>query len=127
MTFIAWCIGAMMAHAQTTIPFCKVDVSTPGVRLLPFAEGSRLEEFNHQFEGGPYAQLIDNPSFEELANPIAQWSLIQRGSSKGALDRKLPPKPVSSITISSIASDSRSPPWLQEAWAWRMAAIGESG
>ncbi|MGO8749943.1 MAG: alpha-L-arabinofuranosidase C-terminal domain-containing protein [Thermoguttaceae bacterium] len=86
MTFIAWCIGAMMAHAQTTIPFCKVDVSTPGAAVAPICRGQQIEEFNHQFEGGLYAQLIDNPSFEELANPIAQWSLIQRGSSKGALD-----------------------------------------
>ena len=73
-----WGIGTILAHAQGV---CVVDVSRPGAVVAAICRGQQLEEFNHQFEGGLYAQLINNPSFEELQNPIAEWYLVKRGSS----------------------------------------------
>src|SRR5208282_1431747 len=80
--FVLWCTGSILAHAQGT---CVVDVSKPGAMVAPICRGQQIEEFNHQFEGGLYAQLINNPSFEELKNPIAGWYLVKTGSSNGAL------------------------------------------
>ena len=77
-----WSIGSILAHAQST---CVVDVSKPGAIVAPICRGQQLEEFNHQFEGGLYAQLINNPSFEELKNPIAGWYLVKTGSSNANL------------------------------------------
>jgi alpha-L-arabinofuranosidase len=64
---------------------CVVDVSKPGAVVADICRGQQLEEFNHQFEGGLYAQLINNPSFEELNDPIAAWHLAKKGSSQGNL------------------------------------------
>lgn len=46
------------AHWKST---CVVDVSKPGAAVADICRGQQLEEFNHQFEGGLYAQLINNP------------------------------------------------------------------
>ena len=79
---LLWGMGPILAHAQST---CMVDVSKAGAVVAPICRGQQLEEFNHQFEGGLYAQLINNPSFEELKDPIAAWYLVKTGSSKGNL------------------------------------------
>ena len=73
-----WSVGAMLVHAQST---CTVDVSRPGAPVADICRGQQLEEFNYQFEGGLYAQLINNPSFEELKNPVAAWYVVKTGSS----------------------------------------------
>ena len=77
-----WSIGSILAQAQST---CVVDVSKPAAVVAPICRGQQLEEFNHQFEGGLYAQLINNPSFEELKNPLAEWYVVKAGSSKASL------------------------------------------
>ena len=64
---------------------CIVDVSQPGAVVADICKGQQLEEFNHQFEGGLYAQLINNPSFEELEDPVAAWYVVKTGSSQGNL------------------------------------------
>lgn len=78
-------VGVITVIAQNVIPNITVDVSKPGVPVADICRGQQIEEFNHQFEGGLYAQLINNPSFEELKNPIAQWSLVKSGNSDANL------------------------------------------
>jgi len=56
--------GVFMTNAQTPNSTCIVDVSKPGVEVAPICRGQQIEEFNHQIQGGLYAQLINNPSFE---------------------------------------------------------------
>ena len=85
MTIVVCSVAAQASHAQTNNVVCQVDVAKPGALVAPICLGQQLEEFNYQFQGGLYAQLIRNPSFEELENPLAAWSLIKRGSSNGLL------------------------------------------
>ena len=77
-------------YAQSPVSFCSVDVSNPGTLVADICRGQQVEEFNHQFEGGLYAQLINNPSFEEIdrkfnSTPDANWSLVKSGSSAGSI------------------------------------------
>ncbi len=78
-----WFAGSFMMQAQNTTSSCIIEVSSPGARVADIGRGQQLEEFNHQFQGGLYAQLIHNPSFEELLDPLAHWSLVKNGSSGG--------------------------------------------
>jgi hypothetical protein len=105
-----WCLGSMIAHAQS---ICTVDLSRPGAVVADICRGQQIEEFNHQFEGGLYAQLINNPSFEELRNPIAGWYLVKKGSSRGNLYGQTPSetwmlnshqKHCIKLTVTSVAS-----------------------
>lgn len=77
--------GEITVFAQDTNSAITVDVLKPGVPVADICRGQQIEEFNHQFEGGLYAQLINNPSFEELKNPIDQWYLLKTGDSAGKL------------------------------------------
>ena len=80
-----WCIGSVPNHAQGADPSFMVDVSSPGAEVADICRGQQIEEFNYQFQGGLYAQLIYNPSFEELNDPISYWVLVKKGSSDGNL------------------------------------------
>ena len=77
--------GGANLRAQTTGSSCIIDVSKPGVQVAPICRGQQIEEFNYQIQGGLYAQLINNPSFEELKDPIAYWTLVKSASSNGNL------------------------------------------
>jgi alpha-N-arabinofuranosidase len=79
------CVRAIMVQAQNSNSTCIVKVSNPGAIVAPICRGQQVEEFNHQFEGGLYAQLINNPSFEEWNNPIANWAMVKTGSSEGTI------------------------------------------
>ncbi len=81
---------ATLAQAQTASSTFTVYVTDPGASVAPICRGQQIEEFNHQFEGGLYAQLINNPSFEEIdrnlnSTPVVNWSLIRQGSSDGTI------------------------------------------
>jgi alpha-L-arabinofuranosidase len=76
---------AAIINGQTSVSNCTIDVSKPGAHVAPICRGQQIEEFNYQFQGGLYAQLINNPSFEELKNPIKNWILIKSGNSEGVL------------------------------------------
>ncbi|MCK9410794.1 MAG: carbohydrate binding domain-containing protein [Prolixibacteraceae bacterium] len=87
---IIWSFGVIIAQAQATSSICTIDFSRPGAIVAPICRGQQIEEFNHQFEGGLYAQLINNPSFEEIdikfnSIPTANWFLVKSGSSNGNL------------------------------------------
>ena len=76
-------IAANSSSAQTSKIVCQVDVSKPGPAVAPICLGQQIEEFNYQFQGGLYAQLIRNPSFEELEGPTTAWSVMESGSLSG--------------------------------------------
>ena len=89
-----WSALAIVAHAQTSGSGCIVDVTRPGAVVAPICRGQQIEEFNHQFEGGLYAQLINNPSFEEIdtkfnSTPTANWSIVKSGSSDGHFESQI--------------------------------------
>jgi alpha-L-arabinofuranosidase len=87
---IIFFVRATMVEAQNSNSTCIVNVTSPKAIVAPICRGQQIEEFNHQFEGGLYAQLIDNPSFEEIdrnlkSTPIVNWSVIKSGSSDGTI------------------------------------------
>ncbi len=84
------CAGTIMVQAQNSNSGCTVNVSSPGAIVAPICRGQQVEEFNHQFEGGLYAQLINNSSFEEWNNPIANWFIVKTGSSDGKISPRTP-------------------------------------
>jgi hypothetical protein len=88
---IALLLVSIIACKQTLKPTLTVDVSHPGVEVAPICRGQELEEFNHGIEGGLYAQMINNPSFEEVVDawgapyPDKYWGIVKQGSSAGSI------------------------------------------
>ena len=57
--------SALTANAQVKI---NVDVANPGVKVSPNLYGIFFEDINHAADGGLYAELISNRSFEDSDN-----------------------------------------------------------
>ena len=47
-----------------------VDVATPGVKISPMLWGIFFEDINCSADGGIYAELVRNRSFEDPTSPI---------------------------------------------------------
>lgn len=72
-------------YGQSEPKIFTIDVSKPGAIIGPICRGQQIEEFNYQFQGGLYAQLINNPSFEELKNPIEYWQINAKENESGQI------------------------------------------
>ena len=56
-----------------------VQVNKPGVKISPKFYGLMTEEINHAFDGGLYAELIQNRAFLDDDKAPAHWALVQDG------------------------------------------------
>jgi alpha-L-arabinofuranosidase len=70
MTFLALLVLAARVHADPGSLIVKVD--QPGVKISPTFYGLMTEEINHSYDGGLYAELIQNRIFEDTPPPPAR-------------------------------------------------------
>ena len=68
--------GTSASAAQLT-----VQVDRPGIKISPMLYGLFFEEINHAGDGGLYAELVRNRSFEDSEKP-AHWKLVASGAAK---------------------------------------------
>lgn len=82
------------AHAGDAPVVIRVDADHPGISVSPLMYGVFLEEINRAGDGGIYAELIQNRSFEDAEEPVA-WTLLQEGGAevRWSLDRSVPLRP----------------------------------
>lgn len=62
-------VGCVPAAAQETDSVYRVDLSSQGVEIDPHLYGVFLEDINYSVDGGLYAELIQNRSFEFFPMP----------------------------------------------------------
>ncbi|MCG8508023.1 MAG: family 43 glycosylhydrolase, partial [Rhodospirillales bacterium] len=63
----------------------QIDASNPGIRMSKNLWGIFFEEINFAGDGGLYAELIRNRSFESSKNPLEAWSTYKRNA-RGKID-----------------------------------------
>ncbi|BCM93649.1 extracellular exo-alpha-L-arabinofuranosidase [Abditibacteriota bacterium] len=66
-----------------------LDLAQAGVTVSPTLYGLMTEEINHSYDGGLYAELIQNRSFKDDTTTPLHWSPVQ-GTSAIALDESQP-------------------------------------
>ena len=71
--------SALAANAQVTI---NVDASNPGIKVSPNLYGIFFEDINHAADGGLYAELISNRSFEDDDKNIPTWKTSAQEGAK---------------------------------------------
>ena len=80
-----WCVGVNIVKAQATSSTLTIDLSKPGHSISPILyNGVLFEEISHGVDGGFYAQLIRNGSFEDNNN-LDAWSVVKAGYSEGEI------------------------------------------
>ncbi|MCW3097199.1 MAG: alpha-L-arabinofuranosidase domain protein [Chthonomonadaceae bacterium] len=84
---IALTRGAVAQEGRLT-----VGVDRPGVKISPMFYGLMTEEINHSYDGGLYAELIQNRAFKDNPTRPVHWTVVQDGSmtATAALDRSQP-------------------------------------
>jgi alpha-L-arabinofuranosidase len=65
--------SSMSAQAQVTI---DIDAAQRGAQVSPELYGIFFEDINHAADGGLYAELIRNRSFEDDAKQAVEWTTI---------------------------------------------------
>ena len=77
--------------AQPSANTLAIDVAQPGKAISPDLLGVFFEDINYSADGGLYAELVQNRSFEYQATeqlswtPMTSWELSQRDGGRGSL------------------------------------------
>lgn len=69
-----------------------INAAKPAHTVSPVLYGLMTEEINHSYDGGLYAELIQNRSFKDNPNLPVHWSAVKNGPADGLieLDRSAP-------------------------------------
>lgn len=96
MMFAGRCAAQSPADAGRLV----VNVDHPGIRISPSLYGLMTEEINHAYDGGLYAELIQNRSFKDNPGTPVHWSVVTGGDASGsiALD---PADPVNQVALNT--------------------------
>ncbi len=67
VTFVLACACVLTAAQSARAATLDVDVNKPGVAVPPSFYGLMTEEINHSYDGGLFAELIQNRTFQDSA------------------------------------------------------------
>lgn len=76
-------LTGITAYAQS-IQQLSVQVNKPGARIQPSMWGIFFEDINFAADGGLYAELVKNRSFE-FNDPLMGWDEVKQDSGKGTI------------------------------------------
>lgn len=89
----------------------QIHTDRTGIKISPTLYGIFFEEINHAGDGGLYAELIQNRSFEDSAAAPAAWSAVQSGEMRGSLkldeSRPLNPRNRRSLQVEATGRNGR--------------------
>src|SRR5450631_794032 len=97
-------LAISVAFDSPAAPTFTVDASHTIGNVSPRLYGLMTEEINHSYDGGLYAELIQNRTFQDNGKSPVHWSLIQNGTDATiALD---PSQPLNDALKTSLALDA---------------------
>ncbi|HEX8465816.1 MAG TPA: alpha-L-arabinofuranosidase C-terminal domain-containing protein [Abditibacterium sp.] len=100
--FVAAALSPFFSPAATAAPVARlsVDVDKPGAPISPMLYGIFFEEINRAGDGGIYAEMVQNRSFEDFDFPLG-WTLMQSPGATGriTLDKSTPLNPQSPTSL----------------------------
>jgi alpha-N-arabinofuranosidase len=91
-SYLALLFVTAVAFTRAAEPTITIDVTAPSGKVSPLFYGLMTEEINHSYDGGLYAELLQNRAFlDDLQSPV-HWSVVQSNDSTAsiALDRSEP-------------------------------------
>src|SRR5690348_4063426 len=71
------------ASAQTL----KIDTTTKIADVSPTLYGLMTEEINYSYDGGLYAEMVRNRTFQQTWSGFDHWRLVENGSAELKLAR----------------------------------------
>src|SRR6516165_6172630 len=86
---------------RAAVPTIAIDASSSAGKVSPLLYGLMTEEINHSYDGGLYAELVQNRAFlDDAASPV-HWSPIlgDGAAATMALDKEQPLNAVIDTTL----------------------------
>ncbi len=68
-----------------TVPTFTIDASHPAGDVSPLLYGLMTEEINHAYDGGLYAELIQNRAFLDSSDEPVHWSVVNDDNSAATI------------------------------------------
>jgi alpha-N-arabinofuranosidase len=101
LIFLALSVTSAVAEDSALV----VDVDQPIGKVSPLHYGLMTEEINHSYDGGLYAELVQNRAFLDNVETPVHWSLVQGQGAAAtiALDRTAP---LNDILTNSLRLDA---------------------
>lgn len=103
--FVALMLLVMNGGVMAQTGSLTVHVDRPGAKISPLFYGLMTEEINHSYDGGLYAELLQNRAFKDDPNQPHHWSLTAKDKGSLALDRAQPLNSASPLSLRLTASD----------------------
>ncbi|HEX4566302.1 MAG TPA: alpha-L-arabinofuranosidase C-terminal domain-containing protein [Vicinamibacterales bacterium] len=97
-------VPLLLTSFRAAGPTVTIDAAAPAGKVSPLLYGLMTEEINHAYDGGLYAELVQNRAFlDDKAQPT-HWSIIQKegAAAKMSLD---PATPLSDAIPTSLRVD----------------------
>jgi alpha-N-arabinofuranosidase len=86
---VSLCLGlsGLAAPGQTAAPAPVLHINAGQIiaRVSPMFSGMMTEEINHSYDGGLYAELIQNRVFKDDPAKPVHWSLVQEGGAVASI------------------------------------------
>jgi alpha-L-arabinofuranosidase len=102
-------VTPLFAIAQGTATL-TIDTAKPVARVSPTLYGIMTEEINYSYDGGLYAELVSNRTFQTNRGPnLEHWTLIQNGASRATIEIDKTTGPSSAIPHSLKFTASADP------------------
>jgi alpha-N-arabinofuranosidase len=113
------------AIAQGTATL-TIDVANPVAKVSPTLYGIMTEEINYSYDGGLYAELVSNRTFQTNRGlNLEHWTLIQNGDSRAgiAIDKSTGPSKAipHSLKFTVTSADAKSEAGFYNTGFWGMA------
>lgn len=74
--------AGLHAQAPAHLSISPNEIVTP---VSPTLYGMMTEEINHAFDGGLYAEMVDNRTFRSTWSGIERWDLVRRGEAQASM------------------------------------------
>src|ERR1019366_9494604 len=112
--------SASILHGQAST--LNIDINRPKAAVSPTLYGLMTEEINYSYDGGLYAELVRNRTFQSDWSGILNWFLIEKGASaaKIGVDSKEGPSAAlsGSAKLEVTRADANSPAGLLNEGYW---------
>src|SRR5437667_10147227 len=97
----------LLLHALTAScclaanPTFTIDANRPAGKVSPILYGLMTEEINHAYDGGLYAELIQNRALLDSASTPVHWWVMTNGNSEAAI----------ALDMGNTLNDQRTSSW----------------
>src|SRR5580700_5087529 len=84
--FLATVLLLSSAAIAQTAPILTIDLAQPKANVSPQLYGLMTEEINYSYDGGLYAELVRNRTFQDRGKIPPSWFLYEWGNANASME-----------------------------------------